>query len=53
MSPSEHAKIVVFDSPGLVEFAIGLANYVLNLLYRKVKFFWEIQLCRVELRKEN
>ena len=30
---------VVSDSPGLVDFAIGLANFVLNLPNGQVKFF--------------
>ena len=35
----QHAKKVVFDSPGLVDFAIGLVNFVLNLVDGQVKFF--------------
>ena len=35
----QHAKKVVFDSPGLVDFAIGLVNFVLNLADGQVKFF--------------
>ena len=38
------AKKVVSDSPGLVDFAIGLVNSVLNLPDRQVLFFWEIQI---------
>ena len=33
------AKKMVSDSPGLVHFAIGLVNFVLNLPSGKVKFF--------------
>ena len=33
------AKKVVFDSPGLVDFAIGLVNSILNLPDGQVKFF--------------
>ena len=32
------------DSPGLVDFAIGLMNFVLNLPDGQVKFFEEIRL---------
>ena len=32
------------DSPGLVDFAIGLVNSVLNLPNRHVKFFGEFKL---------
>ena len=35
----QHAKKVVSDSPGLVDFAIGLVNFVLNLADGQVKFF--------------
>lgn len=38
------AKKVVSDSPGLVEFAIGLADSVLNLLNRQVMFYEGIQI---------
>ena len=37
---------VVSDSPGLVEFAIGLPNFVLNLPNGQVKFFWGIQITK-------
>ena len=40
---NQHAKKVVSDSPGLVDFTIGLVNSVLNLPYRQVKFFVEFQ----------
>ena len=34
------AKKVVSDSPGLVDFAIGLGIFVLNLPDGQVLFFW-------------
>ena len=37
---------VVSDSPGLVDFAIGLVNFVLNLPNGQVKFFWGIQITK-------
>ena len=37
----QRAKKVVSDSPGLVDFAIGLVNYVLNLPDGQVAFFEE------------
>ena len=37
-------KKVVSDSPGLVDFAIGLVNSVLNLSAGQVKFFEEFKL---------
>ena len=36
----QHAKKVVYDSPGLVNFAIGLMIFVLNLPNGQVLFFW-------------
>ena len=39
----KHAKKVVSDSPGLVDFAIGLVFFVLNLPDGQVVFFGEIQ----------
>ena len=39
--PIPHAKKVVSDSPGLVDFAIGLVNSVFNLPDRQVIFFEE------------
>ena len=38
------AKKVVFDSPGQVDFAIGLVIFVLNLPDGQVLFFGEIQI---------
>ena len=40
----QHAKKVVSDSPGLVDFAIGLVIFVLSLPNGQVMFFWEIQI---------
>ena len=37
----EGAKKVMPDSPGLVDFTIGLVNFVLNLPAWQVKFFKE------------
>ena len=39
-----HAKKVVSDSPGLVDFAIELVNSVLNLPDGQVKYFEEFNL---------
>ena len=38
------AKKVVSDSPGLMDFAIGLVNSVLNLPEGQVKYFEEFNL---------
>ena len=38
------AKKAMSDSPGLVDFAIGLVIFVLNLPDGQVLFFWEIQI---------
>ena len=38
----QRAKKVGSDSPGLVDFAIGLVIFVLNLPDRQVLFFWKI-----------
>ena len=40
------AKNVVSDSPGLVDFAIGQVNFVINLPDGQVKFFEESKLQR-------
>ena len=40
----QRAKKAVFDSPGLVDFAIGLVTSVLNLPDGQVLFFREIQI---------
>ena len=37
------AKNVVSDNPGLVDFAIGLVNYVFNLPDGQVLFFEEFE----------
>ena len=44
MEWSQCAKKVVSDSPGLVDFAIGLMNSVLNLPDGQVKYFEECDL---------
>ena len=46
------AKKVLSDSPGLVDFAVGLENSVLNLPDGQVKFFEEFKLpknCEINL----
>ena len=40
----QRAKKVVSNSPGLVDFAIGLENSVFNLPNRQVMFFEEFEL---------
>ena len=48
----QRAKKVVFDSPGLVDFAIGLVNSVINLPNGQMKFFEEFKLqknCEINL----
>ena len=48
----QRAKKVVSDSPGLVDFAIGLVNSALNLPDGQVKFFEEFKLqknCEINL----
>ena len=50
--PWQLAKKVVSDSPGLVDFAIGLVNSVINLPDGQVKFFEEFKLqnnCEINL----
>ena len=39
----QRAKKVVSDSPGLVDFAIGLVNSVFNLPDGQVMFFEELE----------
>ena len=46
MYAQQRAKKVVSDSPGLVGFAIGLVNSVINLPDGQVKFFEESRLQR-------
>ena len=41
---TQHAKKVMSDSLGLVDFAIGLVIFVLYLPDGQVLFFWEIQI---------
>ena len=48
----QRAKKAVSDSPGLVDFAIGLVNSVINLSIGQVKFFEEFKLqknCEISL----
>ena len=40
----QHAKKLVSNSLGLVDFAIGLVNSVINLSNRQVEFFEEFKL---------
>ena len=40
----QHAKKVMSNTPGLVDFIIGLVIFVLNLPDGQVLFFWEIQI---------
>ena len=57
----QHAKKVVSDNLGLVDFAIGVVIFVLNLPDRRVPFFGEIQmagcktgfLCTMTLANHN
>ena len=52
----QRAKKVVSDSPGLVDFVIGLVNSVLNLLDGQVKFFEEFKLqknCEINSAHQN
>ena len=49
-------KKVVSDSPGLVDFAIGLVNFFLNLPNGQVKFFEEFKLqknCEINSAHQN
>ena len=39
----QRAKKVVFDSPGLVDFAMGLVNSVFNLPDGQMTFFEEFE----------
>ena len=43
----QRAKKVVADSPGLVDFAIGLVNSVLNLPDGQAKIFRRIKITKV------
>ena len=52
----QRAKKVVSDSPGLVDFVIGLVNSVLNLPDGQVKFFEEFKLqknCEINSAHQN
>ena len=39
----QRAKKVLSDSPGIVDFAMGLVNSVFNLLEGQVRFFEEFE----------
>ena len=43
MTLSQHAKKVLSDSPGLLDFAIGLVNSVINLPDGQVMFYEEFE----------
>ena len=52
----QRAKKVVSDSPGLVDFAIRLVNFVLNLPNGQVKIFEEFKLqknCEINSAHQN
>ena len=52
----QRAKEVVSDSPRLVDIAIGLVNFVLNLPDGQVKFFVEFKLqknCEINSAHQN
>ena len=52
----QRAKKVVSDSPGLVDFATGLVNSVLNLPDGQVKYFEEFNLqkkCEINSAHQN
>ena len=56
MGVCQRAKKVVSDSPGLVDFAIGLVNSVHNLPDGQVKFFEEFKLqknCEINSAHQN
>ena len=44
VNKTQRAKKVVSDSPGLVDFVIGLVNSVFNLPDGQVMFFWGIRI---------
>ena len=55
-SPHQHAKKVVSDSLGLVDFAIGLVNFELYLPDGQVKFFERLKLkknCEINSAHQN
>ena len=41
---TQRARKVVSDSPGLVDFAMGLVNSVLNFSEGQMKIFWRIKI---------
>ena len=53
---TQRAKKVVSPSPGLVDFAIEVVNFELNLPYGQVKFFEEFKLkknCEINSAHQN
>ena len=55
-SPNQHAKKVVSNSLGLVDFAIGLVNFELYLPDGQVKFFERFKLkknCEINSAHQN
>ena len=46
LGSNQHAKKVVSNSPGLVDFVIRLVIFVLNLPNGQVLFFGEIQIAK-------
>ena len=55
-SPNQHAKKVVSNSLGLVDSAIGLVNFELNLNDGQVKFFERFKLkknCEINPAHQN
>ena len=50
---SQRAKKVVSDSPGLMDFAIGLVNCVLNLPDGQVKFWEQFKLKNCEINSAH
>ena len=43
LCPQQRAKKVLSDSPGLVDFAVGLVNSVFNLPHGQVMFYEEFE----------
>ena len=53
---NQRAKKVLSDSPGLVDFAIGLVKSVFNLPYGQVKYFEEFNVqknCEINSAHQN
>ena len=56
LESKQRAKKVVSNSPGLVDFAIELVNFELNLPDGQVKFFEEFKLtknCEIDSAHQN